>query len=88
MPLQNKSHAFSLLWFVTIQSSYISDVEEDNCNETQCHLIVPVSSLNSEYCASVEGNSDFWGVTTNKSKEVCVSAFDVKHMEGKFLFFS
>ncbi|KAF0875441.1 INGR1 protein, partial [Crocuta crocuta] len=67
------------------ESSYISDVEEDNCNETQCHLIVPVSSLNSEYCASVEGNSDFWGVTTNKSKEVCVSAFDAKHQLSLFI---
>ncbi|XP_029799096.1 interferon gamma receptor 1 [Suricata suricatta] len=80
--LQNKrSYAFSLLWFVPIQSSYISDVEEDNCNETQCHLIVPVSSLNSEYCASAEGSSEIWGVSTNPSREVCVTAFDGKRME-------
>ena len=85
MFLQNKrSHTFSLS-FVPMQTSYKTDVEEDNCNETQCYLTVPVSSLDSEYCAWTKGFSDTWLVTTEQSKELCVTTLDGKHMEGKFL---
>ncbi|XP_003986655.1 interferon gamma receptor 1 [Felis catus] len=63
------------------ETSYKTDVEEDNCNETQCYLTVPVSSLDSEYCAWTKGFSDTWLVTTEQSKELCVTTLDGKHME-------
>ncbi|XP_008572143.1 PREDICTED: interferon gamma receptor 1 [Galeopterus variegatus] len=46
---------------------------EDDCNETQCHLSIPVSSVNSRYCVSAEGYSNTWEVTTEKSEEICIT---------------
>ncbi|KAK2499476.1 hypothetical protein MC885_018150 [Smutsia gigantea] len=63
----------------TTDRTYIQ--KEDDCNETQCHLSVPVSSLNSEYCISAEGVSDVWAVTTEKSKEICVTIIDENRIE-------
>ncbi|XP_010335866.1 interferon gamma receptor 1 isoform X1 [Saimiri boliviensis] len=51
----------------------VSTKMEDDCNEIQCQLTVPVPSLNSQYCVSAEGVLNVWGVTTEKSKEVCVT---------------
>lgn len=47
--------------------------QEEDCNETQCHLSIPVSSENARYCITVEGVSDIWPVKTEKSKEVCIT---------------
>ncbi|XP_048210126.1 interferon gamma receptor 1 [Perognathus longimembris pacificus] len=48
-------------------------VHADNCNETQCQLSIPVSSLDSEYCISVQGVSGEWAVATERTKEVCIT---------------
>ncbi|XP_011354465.1 interferon gamma receptor 1 isoform X1 [Pteropus medius] len=58
--------------------------KEDDCNETQCHLSIPVSSLNSTYCIAAEGISDTWSVTTEKSRELCITIFDHKSKENSF----
>lgn len=50
--------------------------KEDDCDEIQCQLAIPVSSLNSQYCVSAEGVLHVWGVTTEKSKEVCITIFN------------
>uniref|UniRef100_A0A2R9AUN0 Interferon gamma receptor 1 n=1 Tax=Pan paniscus TaxID=9597 RepID=A0A2R9AUN0_PANPA len=50
--------------------------KEDDCDELQCQLAIPVSSLNSQYCVSAEGVLHVWGVTTEKSKEVCITIFN------------
>lgn len=84
-----RSHAFSLVFFFssiqTTDKMYIKN--EDDCNETQCFLSIPVSSLNSEYCISAEGVSDMWDVTTEKSEEICITSFDSASTESKFLPF-
>ncbi|XP_019503675.1 PREDICTED: interferon gamma receptor 1 isoform X1 [Hipposideros armiger] len=47
--------------------------QEDDCNETKCHLSILVSSLNAEHCITADGFSERWHVTTKKSKEVCIT---------------
>ncbi|KAM5251309.1 LOW QUALITY PROTEIN: interferon gamma receptor 1-like [Hipposideros larvatus] len=47
--------------------------QEDDCNETHCHLSISVSSLNAEHCITADGFSERWHVTTEKSKEVCIT---------------
>lgn len=79
---------FHWFFFSSIQTTdkmYIKN--EDDCNETQCFLSIPVSSLNSEYCISAEGVSDVWDVTTEKSEEICITSFDSASTESKFLPF-
>lgn len=71
--------------FQTTNKMYIK--KEDDCNETQCFLSIPVSSLNSEYCVSAEGVSETWAVTTEKSEELCITVSDNNSTEGKFLPF-
>ncbi|KAF5920076.1 hypothetical protein HPG69_014444 [Diceros bicornis minor] len=58
------------------------ECREDDCNETQCLLRVPVSALSSQYCASAEGISEEWAVTTEKSRELCVTIVDENSLEG------
>ena len=71
-----------------MQTPYSLQVEpEDDCNETQCHLVIPVSSLNSDYCISAEGVSKDWLVKTETSDELCITTSDNNRMEGKFLLF-
>ncbi|XP_042547983.1 interferon gamma receptor 1 isoform X2 [Dipodomys spectabilis] len=50
-------------------------VHADNCNETLCQLSILISSLESEYCISAVGVSREWAVTTEKTKEVCITIF-------------
>lgn len=79
---------FLLGFFPPIQTTERIYIEnEDDCNETQCHLSIPVSSLNSEYCIAAEGVSDIWEVKTEKSEELCVTIFNQKSIAGKFLPF-
>ncbi|XP_023585559.1 interferon gamma receptor 1 isoform X3 [Trichechus manatus latirostris] len=65
-----RSHAFLLFFMQTVSQ------QVDNCNETQCWSSIPVSSLNAEYCVSAEGVADRWDVTTEKSKEYCITVPD------------
>lgn len=58
--------------------------KEDDCNETQCHLSIPVSSLNSRYCIKAEGFSEIWIVTTEQSKELCITILDHKSGGNSF----
>lgn len=56
------------------ETTYIHNTDpEDDCNETQCHLRVSVSSLNAEHCITADGFSEKWDVTTEKSREVCIT---------------
>lgn len=45
----------------------------EDCDEDGCQLNISVSTLDSRYCVSVDGLSEFWDVTTEKSEDVCVS---------------
>lgn len=81
--IYDKCYMFTYKVYVRINGSLIADtmyeVKEDYCSETQCHLSIPVSSLNSEYCVSAEGvSSETWFVKTEKSKELCITIFDQK----------
>lgn len=79
---------FNVVVVFPIQTTYKMKVENENdCNETQCHLVIPVSSLNSDYCISAEGESKDWSVKTEMSKELCITTSDDNRMEGKFLLF-
>ncbi|KAJ8797340.1 hypothetical protein J1605_017568 [Eschrichtius robustus] len=77
---ENTCYTFTYNVFVRINGSETTDKmyikKEDDCNETQCFLSIPVSSLNSEYCVSAEGVSEMWAVTTEKSEELCITVFD------------
>ncbi|KAL6039239.1 hypothetical protein STEG23_024132 [Scotinomys teguina] len=55
-----------------LYTSHIIDTEED-CNDSLCQFNISVSMLDSRYCVLVDGHSEFWDVTTEKSKEVCIS---------------
>ncbi|XP_008820268.1 interferon gamma receptor 1 isoform X1 [Nannospalax galili] len=48
-------------------------LKTQDCSETECQLNITVTSLDFEYCVSVEGISDSWELTTEKSKEACIS---------------
>lgn len=82
----NNCYTFTYKVFVRINRSETTDKmyikNEDDCNETQCFLSIPVSSLNSEYCISAEGVSDVWDVTTEKSEEICITSFDSASTEN------
>ncbi|NP_001171378.1 interferon gamma receptor 1 precursor [Sus scrofa] len=82
----NNCYTFTYKVFVRINGSETTDKmyikNEDDCNETQCFLSIPVSSLNSEYCISAEGVSDVWDVTTEKSEEICITSFDSASTEN------
>nr|XP_017536791.1 interferon gamma receptor 1 isoform X2 [Manis javanica] len=82
---ENNCHMFMYNVYVRINGSDTTDrtyiQKEDDCNETQCHLSIPVSPLNSKYCISAEGVSDIWAVTTEKSKEICVTIIDENRIE-------
>ncbi|KAF3831956.1 hypothetical protein GH733_000768, partial [Mirounga leonina] len=71
---ENNCHIFMYTVDLRINGSkttYKMKVENENdCNETQCHLVIPVSSLNSDYCISAEGESKDWSVKTEMSKEL------------------
>lgn len=45
----------------------------DDCDEILCQFNISMSTLDSRYCVSVDGVLDYWGITTEKSKEICVS---------------
>nr|XP_020035986.1 LOW QUALITY PROTEIN: interferon gamma receptor 1 [Castor canadensis] len=74
---ENACYIFEYNVYVRVNESETPDTKhvhlEDDCNETQCQLSIPVSSLSSDYCISVQGVSHKWGVTTEKSKEICIS---------------
>ncbi|XP_012520616.1 PREDICTED: interferon gamma receptor 1 [Propithecus coquereli] len=76
---ENACYTFMYSAYVTVNGSEILDrihlQTEDDCNETQCQLSIPATSVNSRYCVSAEGISDTWGVTTERSKEVCITIF-------------
>ncbi|XP_008689276.1 interferon gamma receptor 1 [Ursus maritimus] len=82
---ENNCHIFIYTVNLRINGSetiYKTTVEnEDDCNETQCHLVIPLSSLNSDYCISVDGVSKDWPVTTEMSKELCITTSDDRRME-------
>ncbi|XP_036077910.1 interferon gamma receptor 1 isoform X2 [Rousettus aegyptiacus] len=85
---ESTCHAFTYDVYVRINGNetttrmYIQ--KEDDCNETQCHLSIPVSSLNSRYCIAAEGVSDMWAVTTKKSEELCITISDHKSKINSF----
>ncbi|XP_066104280.1 interferon gamma receptor 1 [Saccopteryx bilineata] len=70
--------------YVRINGSLIKDRTckpiKDGCYETHCQSSIPVSSLNSEYCISVEGVIENWLPRTEKSKELCLTIFDYKRI--------
>nr|XP_035953750.1 LOW QUALITY PROTEIN: interferon gamma receptor 1 [Halichoerus grypus] len=82
---ENNCHIFMYTVDLRINGSkttYKMKVENENdCNETQCHLVIPVSSLNSDYCISAEGESKDWSVKTEMSKELCITTSDDNRME-------
>ncbi|XP_008052102.1 interferon gamma receptor 1 [Carlito syrichta] len=49
---------------------------DDDCNETECQLTLPLSSEDSQFCASAKGILDALGITTEKSKEICITISD------------
>ncbi|CAH6778107.1 interferon gamma receptor 1 [Phodopus roborovskii] len=49
------------------------EINMEGCNETLCQFNISVSTLDSRYCVSVNGLSEYWEITTEKSKETCVS---------------
>ncbi|XP_062042807.1 interferon gamma receptor 1 [Lepus europaeus] len=71
-------YAFEYHVYIRVKGSENTDKKQvsDPCDETQCELSIPVSSLNTEYCISAEGVSGRWQVTTEKSKEVCIAIFN------------
>uniref|UniRef100_A0A8C2MWH5 Interferon gamma receptor 1 n=1 Tax=Cricetulus griseus TaxID=10029 RepID=A0A8C2MWH5_CRIGR len=48
-------------------------INMDDCDEILCQFNISMSTLDSRYCVSVDGVLDYWGITTEKSKEICVS---------------
>ncbi|XP_051020089.1 interferon gamma receptor 1 [Acomys russatus] len=50
-------------------------ITEENCDEDLCQLSIPLSTLDSQYCISVDGFSEFWQVKTEQSKDICVLRF-------------
>lgn len=48
----------------------------DDCGEDGCQFNISVSALDSRYCVSVNGHSEYWDIMTNKSEDVCVSLVD------------
>lgn len=81
-----RCRAFSL-FSSSVQTTDKMYTKEEDCNETQCFLNIPMSSLNSQYCISAEGVSELWAVTTEKSDELCITFSDDNNTEGKFLQF-
>ncbi|KAM9233445.1 interferon gamma receptor 1 isoform 2-T2 [Dugong dugon] len=73
---EDSCYSFIYNLYVRINGSETVSQQVDNCNETQCWSSIPVSSLNAEYCVSAEGVSDRWDVTTEKSKEYCITVPD------------
>ncbi|XP_027706569.1 interferon gamma receptor 1 isoform X2 [Vombatus ursinus] len=62
--------------YLNINGSKITEEEAQSCNETQCRLIIPAISFNSEYCVSAKGlceNSEIWQITCEKSEEQCIA---------------
>nr|XP_025853682.1 interferon gamma receptor 1 [Vulpes vulpes] len=82
---ENNCHTFMYTVYMKINGSettYTTGIEdEDDCNETQCRLTIPVSSLSLNYCISAEGVSKEWSVVTEKSRELCITTFDGDHIE-------
>lgn len=64
-------------------SETIYDLLDDHCNETQCHLSIPVGEDHSKYCLSAEGFSEKWGVATEISEELCITIFKDNHSSLK-----
>ncbi|XP_020737714.2 interferon gamma receptor 1 isoform X1 [Odocoileus virginianus] len=82
---ENACYTFTYTVFVSVNGSETTDkmyTKEEDCNETQCFLNIPVSSLNSQYCVSAEGVSESWAVTTEKSDELCITSSDDSNTEG------
>nr|XP_010588265.1 interferon gamma receptor 1 [Loxodonta africana] len=73
---EDDCYNFIYMVHVRINGSETPPQQADNCNETQCRLSIPVSSLNAEYCVSAVGVADRWDVTTEKSEEYCVTVSD------------
>ncbi|KAL1770086.1 interferon gamma receptor 1 [Sigmodon hispidus] len=48
------------------------NIDIEDCNETLCQFNITMSTLDSSYCVSVDGLSEFWGIRTKKSRDVCV----------------
>ncbi|XP_043861486.1 interferon gamma receptor 1 [Dromiciops gliroides] len=64
--------------YLKINGSENDEEEWDvqSCNETQCQLIIPAISFNSEYCVSAKGFypvSEIWEITYEKSEEQCIT---------------
>ncbi|KAI4539230.1 hypothetical protein MG293_010622 [Ovis ammon polii] len=82
---ENTCYTFTYHVFVSVNRSETTDkmyTKEEDCNETQCFLNIPMSSLNSQYCVSAEGVSELWAVTTEKSDELCITFSDDNNTEG------
>ncbi|XP_005684864.3 PREDICTED: interferon gamma receptor 1 isoform X2 [Capra hircus] len=81
---ENTCYTFTYHVFVSVNRSETTDkmyTKEEDCNETQCFLNIPMSSLNSQYCISAEGVSELWAVTTEKSDELCITFSDDNNTE-------
>ncbi|CAO2628363.1 Interferon gamma receptor 1, partial [Lemmus lemmus] len=48
-------------------------INMDDCDENGCQFNISVSTLDSRYCVSVNGLSEYWDIPTEKSEDVCVS---------------
>ncbi|XP_045861907.1 interferon gamma receptor 1 [Meles meles] len=87
IPIYDESNCHIFIYTVYLringsESPYPMLVEnEDDCNETQCHLVIPVSSLSSDYCISAQGVSKDWFVKTEMSEELCITTSDDNHIE-------
>ncbi|XP_036623345.1 interferon gamma receptor 1 [Trichosurus vulpecula] len=67
---------FTYKVYVKINGSKITEEEPQSCSETQCQLIIPAISFDSEYCVSAEGvsdSSDVWTSIREKSDEQCIT---------------
>ncbi|XP_072499525.1 interferon gamma receptor 1 [Notamacropus eugenii] len=67
---------FTYTVYLKINGSEITEEELEPCSETQCQLIIPAISFNSEYCVSAKGffdNSAVWQSISEKSDEQCIT---------------
>lgn len=67
IPYMNKKNRSGEILYTTHQ------INVEDCNDTLCQFNISMSTLDSRYCVSVDGFSEYWGITTETSKEVCVS---------------
>lgn len=65
-------YTFFYKLYVETNENETETIDVVDCNDTQCFISFPVSSLNSKYCVSAKGKSDRWDVSTEESEKLCI----------------